>query len=464
MNKKPNIIFIFSDQQRRDTIGCYGQVLNVTPNLDKLAEEGVIFENAFTPQPVCGPARACIQTGKYATQTGCFKNDIALNKEEKTIAHYMSDAGYRTGYIGKWHLASTGIFQNYKKKAVPKDLRGGWNEYWLASDVLEFTSTGHEGHLYNEVNEKVSFNKYRVDALTDYAIDFIDANKEQTQPFFLFISYLEPHHQNTTHQYEGPEYSKELFSEFEIPGDLKDKKGDTQKSYPDYLGCCHSIDKNLERITARLKKLGLYDDTTIIYTSDHGSHFRTRNSEYKRSCHESSISIPMIIKGSGFNNKKSVTDMVSLIDLPPTILKIGGVDIPEHMVGRPLQELQSANKSYWKKEIFIQISESQVGRTIRTERWKYSVSAPSRQGYIHSNSRVYIEEFLYDLEKDPYEKNNLVKSGEFEEIRNELAQKLKQKIIQYENMQVSILPRKAKNLIVAYLSFIINIFRKRSEV
>ncbi|MCL2096252.1 MAG: sulfatase-like hydrolase/transferase, partial [Oscillospiraceae bacterium] len=134
--KRPNIIFYFSDQQRHDTIGAYGKYakdLNITPNLDELAEKGVKFEYAFTPQPVCGPARACIQTGKFATQTGCFTNGRALKQDEKTIAKYLSSAGYDTAYAGKWHLASNNAFdsknQNYSDygtKAIPENLRGGY--------------------------------------------------------------------------------------------------------------------------------------------------------------------------------------------------------------------------------------------------------------------------------------------------------------------------------------------------
>ena len=142
--KKPNILFFFTDQQRWDTLGCYGQELDVTPNMDKLAAEGVRFDHAFTCQPVCGPARACLQTGRYAADVGVFRNDIALPLDAKTIAHHFSEAGYEVGYIGKWHLASTGGLgaedANFREKPVPPERRGGYKDYWLASDVLEYTS------------------------------------------------------------------------------------------------------------------------------------------------------------------------------------------------------------------------------------------------------------------------------------------------------------------------------------
>ncbi len=147
---KPNILFIFSDQQRWDSVECYGSPLfkGLTPNLDKLASEGVCFEHAFTCQPVCGPTRAVLQTGKYATEVGCFRNNIALPENETTLAHWLSKAGYEVGYLGKWHLASSvGAENNFRSRAVPPRLRGGYKDFWLASDVLEFTSHGYGGHM-----------------------------------------------------------------------------------------------------------------------------------------------------------------------------------------------------------------------------------------------------------------------------------------------------------------------------
>mgnify|MGYP000229989472 FL=1 len=108
MDRKPNIIFFFSDQQRWDTAGCYGQRMPVTPNLDRLAEAGGCFLKTLSLYPGCGPARGPLHTGMYATELGCYRNNIALPQGEMTLAHYLKKAGYRSGYVGKWHLASTG--------------------------------------------------------------------------------------------------------------------------------------------------------------------------------------------------------------------------------------------------------------------------------------------------------------------------------------------------------------------
>lgn len=308
---KPNIIFYFSDQQRWDTIGCYGQELDITPNLDKLAEEGVVFDEAYTAQPVCGPCRAMFQTGKYPTQIGCYKNDIALPLKVKTLADYLYEAGYDAGYVGKWHLASetleNGEVIDYTVTAIPPERRGGYKGFWRASDILEFTSHGYDGYVFDENMNKCEFKGYRVDCITDFALEYIEQQKGD-KPFFMTISHIEPHHQNDRNRYEGPEGSKETFKDFKLPGDLAALKGNAENEYPDYLGCCKSLDDNLGRIIAKLKEKGVYENTIIVYSSDHGSHFKTRNKDknlngaddYKRSCHSGCLHVPLVIAGPGY--------------------------------------------------------------------------------------------------------------------------------------------------------------------
>jgi uncharacterized sulfatase len=427
---KPNILFLFSDQQRWDTLGCYGQPLNVTPNLDRMAAEGVRFENAFTCQPVCGPARSSLQTGRYARELGCFTNGRRLPAGEKTIAHHLAGAGYDVGYIGKWHLASDkNEGEGYRTKAIPADRRGGYKDYWLASDVLEFTSHSYDGHMFNADMQRVEFPKdrYRVDCVTDFAVDYLRGRNSE-KPFFLFISYIEPHFQNDHKQFEGPHGSKERWKDFAVPGDLAGAEGDWRESYPDYLGCVNSLDASVGRLRAELEKLGVADNTIIFYTSDHGCHFRTRNGEYKRSCHDASIRIPLVACGPGWRGGKVVKEMTSLIDLPPTLLAAGGTKPSPSMRGKPLQQLVSGDKTGWPEEVFVQISESQVGRAIRTKRWKYSVRAPEKHGGTDPGSDVYVEDFLYDLSKDPHELDNLVRDPGFTATRRALAAILKKRM------------------------------------
>ena len=444
MAGQPNIVFIFSDQQRWDTLGCYGQPLPVTPNLDRMAGEGVRFENAFTCQPVCGPARACLQTGKYATEMGTFRNHIALPLDETTIAHRFSEAGYEVGYLGKWHLASTGHLPGHPTvefitKPVPAERRGGYKDYWLAADTLEMTSHGYDGYMHDADMNKVEFTGYRVDCLTDYSLDYL-RSRDGEKPFFFFLSYIEPHHQNDRNRYEGPDGSKERFKDYVVPGDLEGTGGDWRENYPDYLGCCNALDTAVGRIRGELERLGLADNTVVMYTSDHGSHFCTRNSEYKRACHDGCTRVPMLACGPGFGGGKVIDEMVSLIDVPPTLLSCGGVAVPTTMRGRALQELVDGSAKDWPEEVFIQISEAEVGRAVRTKKWKYSVRAVDKDGGDDACSDVYTESFLYDLEADPHERNNLVSDAGCTEVRAELGERLKRRLIEAGEAAVEIRP------------------------
>lgn len=439
--RKPNIIFYFTDQQRYDTLGCYGQKLDISPNLDALAKEGTLFEEAYTAQPVCGPCRALFQTGQYPTAINCFRNAQPLPLHVKTLADYLNEAGYETAYVGKWHLASerkdysTPPVVDYETKAIPPERRGGYRGYWRAADLLEFTSHGYGGYVFDENMQKCEFDGYRADCITDFALDFLEQYGGE-KPFFMTISHIEPHHQNDKGCYEGPEGSKERFKDFELPGDLAALPGDAGEMYSDYLGCCRSLDDNLGRLIEKLKEKGIYKDTIIIYSSDHGSHFRTRNrdehlcggDDYKRSCHSACLHVPLVISGPGFEGGKRVQELVSTAGLPKTILAAAGVDVGDAMAGENLKDIADGNIQDHADRVFAQISESRVGRCIHTRDWLYSIHAPGLDGNLYPSSGYYEEDFLYDLKNDPFELTNLVKDDKYRDIRAQLAKELQEEM------------------------------------
>ena len=436
--QQPNVIVFFTDQQRYDTTGIHGNPLNLTPNFDRMARQGTDVHYSFTVQPVCGPARSCLQTGLYATQTGSYRNGIPLSQSHKTLAHHFKGGGYQTAYIGKWHLAP----HEYVGE-VPEEWRGGY-DYWLAANVLEYISDAYDAHLFNNNNEDVKLPGYRVDALTDASIDYINRHKDN--PFFLFLSFLEPHHQNHRDDYPAPTGYQESYRAQWIPPDLAELGGSTHQHLAGYYGMVKRLDEALGRLQDALRSLEILDNTIILFTSDHGCHFKTRNSEYKRSCHESSIRVPTAIQGPGFDGGGRISELVSLVDLSPTLLDAAGLDIPETMVGKSLLPLVNRETVNWQDDIFIQISESHVGRSIRTKRWKYSVVAPDKDGWDHSNSEIYVEEFLYDLKADPYELHNLVGAETHQEVSEVLRQRLIQRTKEIENMDVTITPAERRNV------------------
>ena len=418
MANKPNVIVFFTDQQRWDCMAAHGNPLGITPNLDRAAQHGTHVYNSFTCQPVCGPARACLQTGMYASETGVYRNGIGLNPDHKTLAQCFNDAGYHTGYIGKWHLATTG------RGFVPVKARGGY-QYWLAANALEGTSDTYDCVVYDHDNQEVKLPGYRVDALTDAAIRYVD--EHQSDPFYLFISFLEPHHQNHLDDYPPPDGYREMYAGRWTPPDLEGLPthpsaegeypgavptgGSTQQHLGGYWGMIKRLDEAYGRLLDALKSLGLLEDTIVLFTSDHACHFRTRNKEYKRSCHESSIRVPTVLTGGPFTGGGTLGELVSLVDLPPSLLDGAGLEIPGQMSGRSvLPILGGGGRSLadpWPDDVFVQISESGIGRAVRTKRWKYAVQSdavpPGAEG-----ARSYEEAYLYDLEADPYELRNLI--------------------------------------------------------
>lgn len=432
---RPNIIFYFSDQQRWDTVNE-----TATPNLMKLAEDGIKFDNSYTCQPVCGPARACLQTGVYATQNKCYWNGIPLPQDIKPLAEYFNEAGYETAYVGKWHLASDrlpNIGFHCEKTAIPKELQGGYKDWWRAADVLEFTSHGYDGYVFDAEGNKLDFKGYRADCINDFALEYID-QKTSDKPFFMFVSQIEPHHQNDHHCYEGPKDVVPKFKDYPLPDDLTFLKGDYKEMYPDYMAAINSLDSNVGRLVKKLKEKGLYDNTVIIYTSDHGSHFKTRNLEYKRSCHDSATHTPLIIEGGAFKGGNVDSRLVSLIDLPPTLLDIAGIDIPDSYMGKSLlKELETGEE---RDCVFMQISESQCGRAIRTKKYKYAIRTLAPTGYALHKASVYFEDYLYDLEKDPIEKHNLIKDPKYASERKKLKEMLIREMTAAGEKEPKILP------------------------
>jgi len=431
---KPNVIVFFTDQQRWDTSGLHGNPMGLTPNFDRMAQRGTHFTNAFTCQPVCGPARSCLQTGLYATQTGVFRNHQALKEDALTLAKLFKEGGYQTAYIGKWHLG--GSKPSFTEPGiVPKEKRGGY-DHWLGVDLPEFISDAYRTILFDETNQQVKLPGYRVDAYTDAAIRYIDQHRDV--PFFLFLSFLEPHMQNTRDDYPAPDGYKEKYRGGWIPPDLAALGGSTHRHLAGYYGIIKRLDEALGRLLDALKSLKLLDDTIVLSTSDHGCHFRTRNEEYKRSCHESSIRIPAAMQGPCLNGGGQINELVSILDFPPTLLEAAGLPVPKQMMGHSVIHLLYGRRDGWGDDVFIQISESQVGRAVRTHRWKYSVSAPDKNGFQDSYSDKYKEEFLYDLRADPYELNNLIGLKTHQEVTRMMQKRLTDRILEVEGKRVTI--------------------------
>jgi arylsulfatase A-like enzyme len=210
---------------------------------------------------------------------------------------------------------------------------------------------------------------------------------------------------------------------------------------PGYYGMVKRLDEALGRIMDALKSMGIADNTVVVFTSDHGNHFKTRNGEYKRSCHESAVRVPMAITGPGFDSGGQIRQLVSLVDLPPTLLDVAGIPVPEQMQGHSMLPLvRNPKDPDWQDDVFIQISESVVARAIRTAHWKYCVIAADADPWHDCDAETYQEAFLYDLDNDPYELHNLVTYTSHQHIAADLRERLLRCIDAVEGKQPTILP------------------------
>lgn len=407
--KRPNVLLVISDNYRWDFICGYGRnPMDFTPNLDAMLRRGTAFENAFTNQPLCSPARSCLFTGQYATQTGVWRLGFGLQPGATTLATVLRAAGYTTNYIGKWHLAPNAHNDPASHGYVPPQFRGGFDDLWQASNELELTSHAYQGTMWDGAGNPLTFDGvYRVDYLTDLAVKFL--RQKQEKPFFLVLSQLEPHQQNDLNGFAPPKGYDEKFRNPYVPPDLQPFPGDWPFQLANYYGDCKSIDESMGKIFQTLREQNLEDDTIVIFLSDHGCHFRTRNTEYKRSPHDSSIHVPLLIQGPGFNHSRKVSEMVGLADLAPTLLAALGLSVPATMQGKNFLPLinDAGARAAWQNEIFIQISESETARAIRTPEWTYVALAPDADRSTDAGSANYRDYQLYNNFADPAQIINL---------------------------------------------------------
>ena len=431
---RPNVILIISDQFRWDCLGANGlNPLNLTPNLDAMANQGVNFASAITNQPVCAPSRACLFTSLYTTRHGVWRNGIALPAQLLTLATVFRQAGYTANYIGKWHLGLPGV-----PGAVALEYRGGFSDFWEGCNELELTSHPYEGLIWDGDGRPIQFkNQYRVDFLTDRVIRFL--REKKTTPFFLVISYLEPHFQNDCACFVAPTGYADRYRNSFVPADLKFFPGDWASQLPDYYGCIARVDENVGKLRSELTTLSLSDTTVLAFVSDHGCHFRTRNAEYKRSGHEASIHIPMVMAGPGFNRALSINELVSQIDVAPTLLDACHIATPPSFQGRSLMPLLERKTDGWANEVFIQISESMTGRALRTPEWAYVVV--QLDGKSQASSAQYEEYQLYNLLSDPHELLNLAGRRETREISVVLRERLRKKMLDAGDEMAEIKPK-----------------------
>lgn len=411
-SRPPNVLMICADQFRTDFIGANHENPSViTPNLDALAERGTNFRKAVCNQPLCSPSRACFMTGMTATKAGVWRLGLEMNHSIPSIATVFKKAGYSCNFMGKWHVSQTRLPDGKRQLGwiPPGPSRADFDDIWEGANVPEIVSHPYHGNYWLSDGTNLGYKDvYRVDFITDRAVSFLE--KKHDKPWLLYVSQLEPHQQNDVDAMVPPHrYEKDYLDPF-IPQDLRDLQGNWVSRIGGYYGCVQAIDDCVGKLVKTLERTGQLDNTIIVFFSDHGCHFRTRMGEYKRVPHDAAIRVPMIFAGPGFDNATSMDELVSLIDLTPTLIDGAGLKVPQTMQGKSLKLLPTdleARKN-WDSTAYIQVSASMVGRAIRTPQWTFSVYDPTQGGNSVPWSKHYIDYAMYDNGGDPYQKVNLV--------------------------------------------------------
>ncbi|MHC4229035.1 MAG: sulfatase-like hydrolase/transferase [Planctomycetota bacterium] len=342
--RKPNVIYIMTDQQRKDTLRCCGNDKVQTPALDGLAQRGVLFTSCYTTQPVCSPCRSSMVTGLFPNTTGVVENNIPLPPDKFSWMRAMHDAGYRVCYVGKWHLGTDPV-PDYLD--CWRGFHTGWR-HWIKDEPYYPQPGESESAFRKELKGKSHptpsggsvVGKYRPDVETDYAIEFITENKNRL--FVCWLSFYPPHTPKT-----APDENVALY------------KGKIQ---PDEQAIYHAmvnrLDANVARLLKAVDKLGLRGNTIVVFTSDHGENYPWGwNRHHKRLCYDQSANVPLIFSWPGMLPQgRRIENVISIVDLCPTILDLCGLPWPDSLHGRSAKKLMLGDANRWHKDVFIQNS------------------------------------------------------------------------------------------------------------
>jgi N-acetylglucosamine-6-sulfatase len=435
-DKRPNIIFILTDDQRYDAIGCLGNPPWLkTPNMDRLVKGGLHLKNTFCPMSLCAPSRASFLTGKYATRTGVRDNSVSFPPENVTFPRLLHDAGYETAFIGKWHMGRQNEPQPGFDRWVSFIGQGVYNDPVLNFDGKDVKKPG-----------------YMTDLLNDYAIEFLKRKREK--PFCLYLAHKAVHDPREPAPRHATLYANETYP---LPPSAKYNmegkpncvrkqsvlaKGQTFPPDPEkwqentrrYYRCLGAVDDGIGQILKTLSDIGELNNTIIILAGDNGYLLGEHGQWDKRFAYEESMKILFVVYFPGMVKPGTVRDeMILNVDMAPTLLDLAGVPVPSYMQGKSFKPILQGKSVKWRedflyhyylefdlakmppeqKERFQKMSKNfdpgplltPENMAVRTNEWKYIT-------YPGIND---IDE-LYNLKNDPYEMKNLASDLKYADV------------------------------------------------
>ena len=448
----PNILFIMSDDHASHAISAYGSRINQTPHIDRIAAEGMRFDNCFCTNSICTPSRAAILTGTYNHVNGVTTLSTHLDGRLLNYPKVLKEYGYQTAVIGKWHLGHGGIH----------DPTGF--DYW---DVLPGQGLYHDPEMIR-MGERTKRSGYATDLITDYSLDWL-RGRDRDRPFCLMVHHKAPHR-----SWEPDDRHADMYEDADIPEpetfnddysnraraaaaarmrvesdlnaeDLKgpvpeglspeeEKSWKYQRYIKDYLRCIASIDDNVGRLLDYIDEEGIAEDTIVIYTSDQGFFLGDHGWYDKRFMYEESLRMPFLIRYPRVVAPGTVNgDMILNVDFPATFLDCAGVEVPPSFQGRSFRSLlkgetpadwqTSMYYRYWMHGAHHNVCAHYGVRTLRYKLIYYYGDPLGQEGAVGPNMRPEWE--LFDLEEDPRELNSVYADPDYADVVNELKAELK---------------------------------------
>jgi N-acetylglucosamine-6-sulfatase len=445
--KPRNVVFILSDDHRYDAMSFMGHPFARTPHMDTMARNGVHLKNALVTTSLCSPSRASILTGLYTFRHRVIDNNRPIPSGTVYFPQYLQKAGYATAFVGKWHMGGDS-----------DDPRTGF-DHWVSFRGQGEYLPPTPSYTLNVDGERVKQKGYITDELTDYAIDWLAKQKPAEKPFFLYLSHKAVHanftpaerHAGTLNNLpftrpvsetiQPPETNRPRWVvdqrnswhgvEFPYHSDL-----DIEKYYKRYCETLSAVDDGIGRVMEQLRKMGVYDDTLVIYMGDNGFMFGEHGLIDKRVAYETSIRVPMIMQcPSLFKGGKVVDDLVANIDVAPTILEACGLATPPHMDGQSFIPLAQGREVPWRKEFLYvyywekNFPQSPTVFALRGERYKYI-----------TYYGLWDADELYDLQEDPGEQRNLLYDEQFKNVANQMETRLYAMMDELGGMEIPLNP------------------------
>jgi arylsulfatase A-like enzyme len=422
--QRPNLVFVFSDQQSWDMMGCYGNAQVKTPNLDRLAAQGVRFNHCISNAPICTPYRGLLLSGQHPLKSGAFENDVRmLPGEGKYFGEVLRDQGYRMGYYGKWHLYGG----NRDRPVPPGPYRYGFDHEFLTNNCT-LVYDAERAYYWDDQGIKQGYGDWEPYAQTRQAIEFIEKHAER--PFALFLSWHPPHNWGGGHEtYAAPEDCLALYDPAILK--LRDNVADTPRNrriYQGHMAMVTSIDRAFGWLMDALRAQRIDDRTIVVFTSDHGDTLHSHGFVHnKMRPEQESVRVPLLVRYPRVLRPRVSELLVGALDLMPTLLGLMRLPVPSTCDGRELAAAILAERDDAVDSVPLFLPPLDF-RGVYTRRHTYTFDTSG------GATSLYREMFfskpdgiswncLFDRETDPSEKNNLFNSPHQPDLRAELHRK-----------------------------------------